>query len=231
MATIAATILNDNRLILGNEEYGRTMTIGTHWGKIRIGLRYAIQTDAASNIANTQFVVGVSQGTTAMYKNGSCTDFIGFSFGQTLDNSTFTLAAGPPTYYSIGASVREGYLVSNVAGSKTTVNASTSTVYLPGSPTGFLGWNFLDIQKLGASGVSVTIWRNTTATDVQVGRSLDAFNKAMENEGTPGGSLTALPMTLAAYAGNFAWDTLDIAWNKSGPFFLEIGTLAVTRFE
>lgn len=230
MATIVETIPNERRLILGDEEYGRTMAIGTCWAKIRIGLRYGIQTVAATNIVGTQFVLGVCQGNAAMYKHGSCTDFIGWSYGSVLDNATFTLVAGPPTIYSL-AGGREGYLVSNVGGVKATVNGTTSTVYLSGNPTSWLGWTFVDIHKLGASGVMVTNWHNTTASDAQVGRSLDAFNRAMENEGVLGGGLVAASATHAAYAGAFGWDTLNIAWNKSGPFFLEIGTIAITRFE
>jgi hypothetical protein len=165
-----------------------------------------------------------------MYKHASCTDFIGFSYGGTLDSSTFTYAAGPPIYYNYGGA-REGYAVSNVGGAKTTVNGNNVNAYAPGNPSVILACAFIDIIKRGTSGVNVTIWRNTQIVDATTGRTPDTFWRGMENENAVTGTMTSFVMDFPSYAGNFAWDTVNLAWNKSGPFFMEIGSLAVTRFQ
>ena len=217
----------DGRLSLGNEEFVRPMAIGADWGKIRIGLRYAINNNAA-HITGCEFVVGVSQGTDLPYRHNLCRDFIGWHVEQPYQNATFTYAAGPPKTFT-GGGVRDGLAVTKVAGVvATTVGAAVADI-IPGDPTVFLGILFVDIVK-NTSSQAVLLARHYSSVGV-TNIAQEQFLRGMEDESAYNGLGNATTtVTVTGYTGASLWDSVDIAWNKSSPNELQVSDLYVLRF-
>jgi hypothetical protein len=225
MAEIVQTIVGDQALRLYNEQFGRRMNIGAAWGKIRVGVRFVIS--ATSAINDSGLVLGVSQGTTNMFRSASCEDFIGGHMGATLQNTDWVYNAGPPAFASSGgfstlALNKIGPTVVSVA------PGGSTTTYMPVAPT--RGIFAVDIEK---SFNQMRVTPRTVGTQAlgQTDLNFGNFVQNMEND------VTMLPVfgqsqnvILVPYtAGRFAWDSVNVDWNN-GAQPIEISDLVVIRF-
>lgn len=85
---------NDIALQLGNEEWVRTLAIGSTWTHVRIGLLYQI-TGTATTAGGTGFAVGMCSGSTAPFNGASTTNFVGIECVTALG---FVANSGNPYY-------------------------------------------------------------------------------------------------------------------------------------
>ena len=228
MAEIITIIGGRKRLRLGNEELARTMSIGADWGKVRIGMRFGINS-ATNNLTYAQLVFGLSQGTDRPYKHASCRDFIGWQFGFPAVYTVGTYTAGPPKSYRFNAAAGDGVALSRVAGVTTAFASGATDNYVCADPASYLMCSWLDIQKQTSSTIGITFRRNTSAVTTH---TQEAFFKSMEDESTYGAfGNTTSAVTVTGYAGSALWDSVDISWNNSMPNSLEIAELYVLRYQ
>lgn len=226
MAQIISSIIG-KRLSLGNEEYGRKMSFGSDWGKVRIGVRFGIYRNPAStSITTANLVIGLSEGTDLMYKSPSCRDFIGFFFSNPIPDATFTAASSPPQlYYAMGNP--DGYFVSRVNGVTSSLTTGGPAFAIGGDPAAYLTPIFIDVLKNSPTSVTVSIRRNTSF----ISSTQEQFMKGMEDEVNYAGLGTTTNTGTLAYAGNSRWDSVCISWNKSAPNQMNIAEIGVVRFQ
>lgn len=220
-------VLGKKRLTIGNEEYGRTIGIGADWGKLRLGVRYGIYPSAPTvSITTADLAIGLSEGTDLMYKNVSCRDFIGWSFGNPQGAATLTYGSPAPIFWT--SSSPDGYYISRVAGVTTSISTASSPNILSADPYSYLGAQFIDITKNSPTHITVSIRKFTVQTIV----TQEMFMKAMEDETNYGAIGTIVTSgNFTSYAGSSLWDSVDIAWNKSAPNQMDIAQISVTRFQ
>lgn len=224
MAEIVESIVGDRALRLYNEQFGRRLAFGAAWGKIRVAIRYVI--NASSTLNDTALVIGVSQGTTNMYRSAQCLDFIGTHHGATLNLTDYTYNAGPPAFSSSGGFTP--LVVGKIGASVTTVLPGGSTTsYLAIAPT--RGVFAVDIEK-SFNQVRITPRSVQTQVVAQSDLNYGNFTLVAEND------LTMLSITgsspnpvLFPYTGQFAWDSVNIDYNNAVQP-IEISDLLVIRY-
>ena len=227
MAEIITIVGDRKRLRLGNEEFVRTMNIGSDWGKVRIGMRFGIN-NAINNLIYPQLVFGLSQGTDLPYKHASCRDFIGWQFGFPAVYTVGTYIAGPIKSYRFTALAGDGVAISRVAGTTAAFASVTTNSYVGADPASNLMCSWLDIQKQGDT-IGVTCRQNNIAVTTH---TQEVFFKSTEDEVNYGGFGTnTSAVTVTGYAGSALWDSVDISWNNSMPNSLEIAELYVLRYQ
>lgn len=79
----------DKVISLANEQMARTLTVGSDWKRIRIGIRYEISSSYAS-ISNPLFAWGIGAGTSSLYNSNTTTYFLGYDndISKTWSNAT-----------------------------------------------------------------------------------------------------------------------------------------------
>lgn len=92
---VERTVLSvtDKRIVLGAEQLGRTISIGTNWNKIRIGMRCSTTYTSTSPLP---LLFGLCSGTTAMAGDATPEHFVGVRFdvaGWGVTNYTGFLSA------------------------------------------------------------------------------------------------------------------------------------------
>lgn len=98
----------DQRVVIQNEEIGRTMTEGNNWNKIRIGATFCCSMDGSNTYLNAPpLVFGLCHGTTNMYHSDNCEHFIGLA---TYVNETDTQRCNW-TNYTLSQSSTNGSVV------------------------------------------------------------------------------------------------------------------------
>lgn len=222
MGYIVEPIILQRAIQLGNEEFGRTMSIGTNWTKIRIGIRCAV--NGVGGLINAGLALGVCQGTTNMYKSVTCTDFVGIHFGITPDNSTFTFVLTSPAYYTQGSVSLP--TITKVNGTLTNRSGQNTTSYLGSAPGTTAVVGYVDILK-GSSYTVTPYWPNSVG-NVQTNSTALQFITGMETDGTPS-NVAAYTAATYAYTGAGLFDTVNVSWSRSTPT-LTIFNLAVCRF-
>lgn len=206
-------------MLLGNEQFGRTMALGIAWSKLRIGIRLSVQASGAVNASG--LVMGVCQGLTNMYKSATTTDFVGGHFGNTVDNTNYQYAAGPPGYIFSNA-VLALKRVGNVNTTNTTTSAS---MYISATPASVRTIWMVDIQR-GSPNYLVQSFVPTSVAFAQTDASFGTFMVAMETEPAP--SVQGQILTSIAYSGAGLMDTVNISWNNNiQP--VEISDICVAR--
>ncbi len=219
MAQIIETIVGDRKLLLGNEQFGRTMALGIAWNRLRIGIRAAVQASGAVNASG--LAMGVCQGTTDMYKSVTCTDFVGGHYGNTVNNTNYQYTAGPPNYIFSNAVLA----IRRIGNVNTTNTTTSSSMYMSASPTTTRSMWIVEIQR-GSPNYSITQFIPTSVANVQIDISFATFMVAMESEPPP--TLQSQLATTVAYSGAGLMDTVNIAWNNSiQP--IEISDICVAR--
>jgi len=219
------SLLDRRRLSLGNEEYGRKMSIGADWGKVRLGVCFGVNSDLDGSIAGAEMVMGLSEGTDLMYKNVACRDFIGWHFGTAVGTATWTRNAAALEYYSFGNP--DGYFISRVSGVTASTTSGGTGNLVSAAPAAYVMGAYLDIIKNSATSITLNFRRQTAATVT----TLDLFLRAMEDETNYAGVGASTPTATIAYAGNSAWNSVDIAWNRDYPSTMEIAYIYVLRYQ
>ena len=236
MATIGSRLFNlvaDKYGTLANEEFARTLAIGTDWNKIRLGLLLAVPLDGTNNLPGTALMLGVCSGKTNPYGAASTTNFVGAALhgstgGVTTGTLTYSAGSGNP-YFSSGGfwpAVRVGVdLTSGTGVAAAFVLTSNAGSTQRRSPL------YVDIQK-GSPNYTITRWAPSTGQgQFQSGDCSSAEFLASLELPTPtwlGINLTSSAGTVAASETPGALDTVDVFWNKSA-FPLEVYALAAYR--
>lgn len=230
MAAIVETVVGDRRIQLGNEEFVRKMKFGAAWGKIRIGVRFAVNTTGGT-FTNAIFQIGVCSGTTNTFNNGNTTGYWGCHYGQNYGTSGYTYNT---TYYAVTANGAAVYRTGNTTTSSTLGWGGDSALLLINP------WHsiwYADFEKPAASGgfgnQGITAWWQSTGSTPS-GISYDhpqyEMWRGMESETAITGALNYNGKITTSYAGDFSvLDTLSILWNKTTPT-IEISDIMVTRF-
>jgi len=184
--------ITDKRIVLRNEQCGRTISIGSSWTKIRIGVRHAINRTTAYNNAPS-FVFGLCSGTAAMYTDPTTANFIGY---RTKPGANWTTPSGQ--LYNT-----EGQAITKVG---TVITALSDAVV-----TGFTqatvrnSATFLEIQK-GAENYQIM----HAQTDARYDFTEADFITWMQSETLPWNSWTKSMAVDEATNGTL--DTINIAW-------------------
>lgn len=101
MSLELVTYAGDRRLLIGAAEAIRQPIYTTSWSRIRIALQCSFDGVASSITASPALVVGVCSGSTNVLVEATATNLFGFRFRPT----TWTYAAGPPSYFNLGTGV------------------------------------------------------------------------------------------------------------------------------
>lgn len=221
-------LVGDQYLSLANEEYVRTLAIGTNWTKLRLGLLAAVTPDGTSNLNGVQLVWGLCSGKTNPFGASSTTNFLGMKYGITSggDLWSYVANAGNPYFAT------ERLFLKKVGGTITTASPAAGEVHRVATNTGALprrSVQFLDITK-GSPNFTVTQWGITLGSmskDFTPAHLLDGLGQA----GTitvNGESMNTMPATIAFSEVAGALDSVDIFWNKSA-FPIEIHAVAAYR--
>lgn len=224
MAEIIQFTAGRQSLRLYDEQFGRRMEIGCAWGKIRVLVRFTVE--ATSTINSSGLVVGVSQGTTDMFRSANCTDFIGANFGNTLQATTWTYNAGPPAYASSGGLTP--IAVRKIGASTTTVPPGGGiNVYTAISPTrGVFGCDIeksdgaMKVKPLGCGTIPLA------QTDFNFGNLYYNADNDLSTTALIGHSPNVVTVP---YSGQYAFDSVNIDWNN-GIQPLVVNDILVVRF-
>jgi hypothetical protein len=226
MAAIVETIVGDKTIQLGNEEFVRKMKIGTAWGKIRVGVRWAIN-GTGGNIANASFLIGLCSGTTNTFYNGNTTGYFGVQFA----NSYPSTWINGTTNYSTGST--NGTAVYRVGASTTTSSLTWggSQAYTGVNPLRCI-W-YVDYEKPASAGgignQGVTVWWQELT---QIGSDHPQYEmwRGMETETAITGATNFNGKATTTYPGDITTlDTVSLCWNKTTPT-VQISDVMVTRF-
>src|SRR5438876_3919296 len=160
IASRAFNLIDDKYLTLANEEYVRTLAIGTNWTKLRIGMLLALATDGTNNLQGTNLVWGLSSGKTNPFGAVTTTNFLGMKFGYDANSDVLTYVAnsGNPYFWS-----GQG-LITKVGSTKTIWNGNAFECHRIATNTGSLQRRcllYMQITK-GSPNYSVTYWNQNT---------------------------------------------------------------------
>ena len=232
MATIGERVYadgSDKFISLGNEEWLRTLSIGTDWTILRFGLIFSLNMDGANNITSTEFAFGLCSGLDKGYGTTTA-NWVGGTFGDTFGaTSTQTYGAGPPTTLSI-VGTSSGRKVGAVA---TSFQNNAGAWNSPTVSTPRKSMASVQITK-GSPNYSVIVSRPASANfaDNWSFRDLILYMEQTSMTQTMPGPKTWTGTTLASGAFSEAagpLSTLSIYWNKS-LFPVEIQAVAAYRF-
>jgi hypothetical protein len=98
MAIIYQATFNDGpdkALVLSNEEWGRALSIGSNWTRIRMAALLAIQPDETNNLASAQIRIGFSSAADQHYGSQASSHWYGYCTG-----TTSPVYTGATHYYS-----------------------------------------------------------------------------------------------------------------------------------
>lgn len=183
-ATFASALTSDIALDVsgdanGDEGWYRTLSVGSAWTKIRVGIHYAITPNGTSNFTVGFIVVSINAGMSVYPRDAEPT---GSYFG-------ILLAGGDTAFYNAGAG--NPYFMSTrvfsgrkIGVTQTLESADFTDHYIPAT-TGSIqrrGCAFVEFDK--ATG-KANIWTVTTASHAQVDVNTAAFNTALAVDGTP----------------------------------------------
>jgi hypothetical protein len=229
MAEIIQSLLpgGGQALRLYNEQWGRRMEIGCAWGKIRVAVRFTVQ--ATSPVNSSGLVIGVSQGTTDMFRSSNTTDFIGANLGSTLQATNWNYNAGPPPFSFAGGFTP--IAVRRVGNTNTIVAPGGSiNVYLPLNPS--RGIFAVDIEKSHASMrvKPLAIDGGTGQARAQTDLNFGNFMYNVDDDASTTNLIGHSPNVLSVpYDGNFYFDSVNIDWNN-GIQPIDIYDILVVRF-
>ena len=91
--------ITDHKLVLSQDECGRSMSIGSTWNQIRVLMRFTVNCNGlTSNTYSPSFFFGLCSGTTDMVA-GNTTNFLGL---ETRTDGAWIYTAGSPPYLAVG---------------------------------------------------------------------------------------------------------------------------------
>lgn len=229
MAYIVQNVsLADQRIQLGAEELIRGLDFGTNWGKVRIGMRVAVQ--ANSSFTGLDFAVGVCQGNKG-YTATDTVDAVGARTGAIANpmSVTWTYNAngyvshnfvGPFVFRKVGSQI----VSSTFGGSYAAYMAAQPNVNTV--RTGY----YVDITK-SAGAITVSTWRPASAIPAQTdcSRYAHLVNMETENAISVAGQGYNTDGLVLSIGGSQAWDSLFVSWSRLMPV-IEINDLTVLRY-
>jgi len=221
MANITETFVGDKSLQLGNEQFVRTMAMGSSWTKLRVCMRCAFD-DSGGDILTAKLMMGVCTGLTDF--NSGSADCAGFTLGYDTTASRF---AGPPVYYEFNG-IANTRAFTKVGATLTLVNGANVSNSLSAAPTTRRSLWFTDITK-GTGLTTISKWTFATGAGAQADRTRQTYLAWLQDEATAGGTLGTGAASTPAYTGANLFDSVFVYWNKSTPV-INIYDLTVIRF-
>jgi hypothetical protein len=214
--TISAA--QENAISMANSQWARTLSIGTTWNVLRVGLRLHMGTTGANITGTPRFFVGLSSGTSNIFGDATTTHAVGMvttiATWQDLGNGYYD-----PTFFSPAKRVNTTLTTGTTFGQ--------SVIPAPASNANRT-LCFIDITK-GSPNFSFKHFCQSTGTTTDVSKA--TFLAQMEAS-TPSLAQHAYygPQTLAVdEATNGFLDSVCVAWDRAAAA-IEICDIAVTRF-
>ena len=232
MASIGSRTFNligDKYLTLANEEFVRTLAIGSDWNKLRLGLLLALSTDGTNNLQGTDLVWGLCAGKTNPFGAASTTNFLGMKFGayDTTEVMTYNANSGNPYFWTNRGMMKK------VGATRSLLFGAALEFHRLATNTGTLqrrSAHFMEIAK-GSPNFTVTVWSMPLTgmakdfTPAHLLEGLEQPSTILVNGEALG---VGTPWTTAFDQVAGALDTVDLYWNKAA-FPLEIYALAAYR--
>ncbi len=233
MSNIGSRVFNlvsDKYLSLANEEFVRTLSIGSSWTKLRLGMLMALTPDEPNNLSGVLATLGMCSGKTNPFGAATTTNFLGTLFGSSAAGNTLTYVAntGNPYYWSGRAAVKR------VGATVTLGTANAVESHRFATNTGALqrrSLHFVEITK-GSPNYTVIYW-SAPATglskDFTPAHLLDGLEQSgsIAVNGETFGAGTSIALAFDETAG--ALDSVDLYWNRAA-FPIEVHALAAYRF-
>ena len=228
---ISASIA-DKVLSISNEQCARTITIGSTWNRIRIGVRFKISSSFA-NITSANFAWGLISGTSSLYADASTNHFLGVDMPP---STTLTYTSATINLYRNTAASASRFI--------TKVGLTTTEYYHTVANFAFgLIENLADEYRMAAymdimkSNTDPGLWTimytyNRTVSFSTQDISATQFYNNITNDSA---SLLTSNVASASFqipisqSANGNLDTINIYWNKTTPP-MEISDVAVYRF-
>jgi hypothetical protein len=187
--------IEDHRLVLGNAQAARIMTIGSSWTTIRLGMRFCFD-DAGANITGTpRFYFGVMSNPTLGLTNGPLSGASTSHFVGMISADTTWTRATVPTRYSWSTNA---FYAKKVGSTITTASNLSVNTIMSADPTVTRRAMIMQIVK-GSPNFSITIITSDNAgavTDMPYTAILTAMEIA-----TMAGVNTFLNATYGTYSG------------------------------
>lgn len=221
---------NNTYMTLANEEFVRTLAIGSNWTRLRLGILVAFTPDGTNNIAGAVLALGMSAGVNNPFGAALTDNFYGGSMlGAATGQTMLYNAGGGNPYFTTGGVVNQIKRVGGVT--STGSSAGIPDVATNTGTTQRRTAMFLELIK----GVSNSVASFTMSVAIaQTDCPFYAFLDAMETTspviaGNSYGNLQASSFEDISEAAG-ALDTFNVFWNKSA-FPLEIYGMAVYRYQ
>lgn len=221
--------LNDKYLSLANEEYVRTLAIGSNWNQVRIGLMYAMP--GAANIPSARFCVGLSASAFDPLASSSTGHFVGVHFTNTGfagASLTYNAGSGNPYFTSPGFA-----FFKRVGTSATVFGSFTGTIFHPtnGGSTQRRGAVVAELTKGGSW--TIRAWALPLAA---MSRDFGYLHllETLEDPATSTLALDGVTLIYHSVLGSVNegadgyLDAVDVFWNKAATP-IEIYAIAVQR--
>lgn len=157
----------------------RTLSVGSAWSKIRVGVQYAITPNGTSNFTSGFIVVSINAGMSVFPRDASPTGSYFAALVAGGDTVTYNAGAGNPYFMSTRTFVGR-----KIGASQTLETQDLTDHYIPAT-TGAIqrrGCAFVDFDIFTGK---VSIWIVNTASHAQVDVNTAAFNTALALDGIP----------------------------------------------
>jgi hypothetical protein len=207
----------DIGLQLGNEEWVRTLAIGSSWNYIRIGVLMCITGSASTSSGSPGLAIGMCSGTSLPFNNASCQNFVGVQFP-----GSYSYTGGASPYFSFGSG--NGFACKKLGSSIT--NAATNLPDGMGMGVNGVGATpkrgivFVDIIKGSPNytiGLMMTLGGTYSGVDFTVANLIYGMTQPFANNWTCGGGQIYYgngSQTLACDEAAGGFDTVDIYINQ-----------------
>lgn len=233
MGSVGSRVFNlvgDKYLSFGNEEWVRTLAIGSDWTRLRLGMLAALTPDGTNNLNGCRLVWGLCSGKTNPFGDVNTTNFLGMNFGSSVSSDTLTYVdnGGEPYLWSGRSILRRVNGVTSITGGN---GLEFHRIATNTGTTQRRGIHFVEITK-GSPNFTVRYWGSSAAevakdyTPAHLMDGLEQDGSIMVN-GEDLGAGIAVTMAFDEVAG--ALDSVDLFWNKSA-FPIELYAMGVHRF-
>jgi hypothetical protein len=214
--TRTISLATETAIQLSNSQFARTLSIGSAWTTIRVGLRLHMDTTGGNLPGVPILFFGLCSGTTDIFGDASVTHCVG-----AISDDTW-LVAGNVYYASSMLKPACKYGTTLTKGTSFGQSAIPSTI----TAASRVCW-FVDITK-GSPNFSLKVFTQHTATIADI--SVATFLQQME-AATPALAQHQYigPQTVAVDEATYGYfDSVNVAWNQTTPV-VEICDLAVAR--
>jgi len=221
--TVTIGSIEDRRLVLGNAQAGRVLSIGSNWTMLRIGIRFAFD-DAGVNITGTpRFYFGLLASPSALMANGPLGGSTSHFLGYKVSTATWTRGTGPVRYAH--THVTNQMYVKRVGSTETFGTSGVNSHNESATPASIRSAVFLEITK-GSPNFTLQVCINQASTGMvdvtkvmlsaamEIGTlaGLDAYMDTVA-----GGSFSSLASATIAVdeATNGDLDSICVAWDRT----------------